>query len=108
MATVYLDRDNTITLSLTQDGAAPNANVITKASLWIPGTAFSDGLPVVVDAAPEVTLTDNATKVNLALGTLNINKGSHYCYLTIYDAVNVNGIAWDTLILQVSDWPAAA
>jgi len=106
-ATVYLNRDNTVTLSLTQDGVAPNQNVITKAALWVPGSAFSDGIAQVLDTTgSNVTLTDSATKVELSLGSTQIQKGTHYCYLTIYDAVNTNGIAWDTLIIQVSDWPA--
>lgn len=106
MATVFLDRDNTVTLSLTQDGQAPAANVITRAALWVPGSAFADDLPRVFDAAPEVTLTDNATKVSLALGDTAIKTGGHFCYLTIYDAVNTDGIAWDTIIIRVKEWPA--
>lgn len=106
-ATVYLDRDNDITLRLTQDGGGVSENVITKVSLWIPGTAFSGGGPQVVDSnSSYITLTDNATSATLSLGSLAIRQGTHSCYLTVYDAVNLNGLAWDRISLRVRDWPA--
>jgi len=108
-ATVYLDRDNEVTLVLTQDGKQPNQNVITKAALWVSGSAFKDGLARVFDTTgSNVTLIDSATKVLLSLGSVDMKEGGHRAYLTIYDAINTSGIAWDTIILQVSEWPATA
>lgn len=109
MATIYLERDNTITLALTQDGSAPTANVITKAAIWFPGSAFSDDAPRVFDTdGAFVELTDNATKVALNLGAAPITSGQFFCYLTIYDSANPNGIAWDSFMLVARDWPATA
>lgn len=109
MATIYLDRDNKVTLALTQDGVPPNQNAITKAVLWVSGSAFADGLPRVFDTTgSNVTLIDSATKIELSLGPVDMKEGGHKAHLTIYDAVNANGIAWDSLILQVRDWPSTA
>lgn len=69
----------------------------------------SQGLALCMDVARAyVALTDNATKISLDLGSSGIQAGSYYCYLTIYDAVNTDGIAWDRLILRVNKWPAEA
>lgn len=106
-ATVFLDRDNKITLKLLQDGAPITEDLVTKAVLWVPGTAFSSGLPQVVDSdGPNITLTDGATKVTLELGSLDVKQGAHSCYLTVYDAAHPNGIAWDRISLRVRNWPA--
>lgn len=106
MANVYLDRANSFTLVLTQDGVAPTANAITRVDLWIPGSAFNTGLPVIVNTdGPYATLTDNATSVKVSLGELEIKQGAHNCYISVYDAVNITGFAWDTFIIRVLDWP---
>ena len=107
-ATVYLGRDNAVTLNLKQDGAAPAENTITKAALWIPGEAFSDDTPQVFDTdGSELTLTNNATSVRLDLGSIALSPGTYWAFLTIYDAVHTNGIAWDAVEITVRDWPAS-
>jgi len=105
-ATIYLDRDNKVTLELKQNGSMVAENSVTKAALWLPGNAFSDGNAKSFDTDGQyMELADNATKVRLDLGEADINKGTYRCYLTVYDAVNTNGIAWDVLIIAFTEWP---
>ena len=105
-ATVYLQRDNAIVLELRQNGLPIEENILTKASLWIPASAFSDANSQALDTDGEsMELIENRTKVKLELGPSNLIPGLHRCYLTVYDAVNTNGIAWDTLMIRVRDWP---
>ena len=105
-ATVYLDRDNAITLELKQDGSYVTENSVILAALWIPASAFNDANPRTLDTEGEsMELIENGTKVKLDLGSSNLIPGIHRCYLTVYDAVNINGIAWDTLTIRVRDWP---
>lgn len=106
--TVYLGRDNTITLTLAHGGVAFKPDTITKVALWVPGTAFANGLPRLFDAAPEVTLIDNATKVRLALSNTGMQVGAYYCYLTVYDIAHPNGVAWDALTINSVVWPVSA
>ena len=105
-ATVYLQRDNAIILELRQNGLPVEENILTKASLWIPASAFSDANSQALDTdGGSMELIENGTKVKLELGAYNLMPGLHRCYLTVYDAVNTNGIAWDTLTIRVRDWP---
>ena len=104
-ATVYLQRDNTIVLELRQNGSPIEENILTNASLWIPSNAFNDGVSKTLDInSGNLSLIDNETKISLKLGLLDMKVGQYKCYLTVFDALNTNGIAWDTINLNVRSW----
>ncbi len=64
MATAYLGRDNRIRLQLMQDGAAVKSDVVTKAALHVPGSAFKTGVGVTYDTAGQLmSLDENSTVV---------------------------------------------
>jgi len=106
MATLYIGRDNTVVLTLQKSGATVAASVVTRAQFWLPGEAAVDGNPVVYDTATDndISLTNVATKVEITAGNRQLKAGRYLGYLTIYDAVNTDGIAWATVPVSINGW----
>jgi hypothetical protein len=106
MTTVYIDRDNKVVLRLEVDGIPVASGIVTKVVFWIPGDVTVDGNAITLDSSvdPAITLTDSNTVVELDLGGLDLKRGSAKCYLTAYDAINTDGIAWDTIIISFDTW----
>lgn len=106
MTTVYIDRDNKVTLRLEVDGSTVSSGTVTKVVFWIPGTVTIDGNPITLDSSvnPQIAILESGTIVQLDLGGLDLKRGSAKCYLTVYDAINTDGIAWDTITLKFLNW----
>ena len=58
------------------------------------------------DVAGYIELAENATVVNMKLGLISgLVAGQYDGYLTIYDALNPDGLAWgDMVIVNVQAW----
>lgn len=107
MATVYLGRDNRIHLQLLQDGSVIKPDVVTKAALHVPGSAFSNGVGVTYDTTgPMLSLAENSTAVVVQLGGAPLRTGQHVCLLTVYDGISPDGLAWSELTILVQRWAA--
>lgn len=106
MSTYYLDRNNAIELTLQQNGATVTANTVTRALLWLPASASVAGTEVTFDstADADTTLIESATKVQIKGGARALNPGRYTAYLTLFDAVNTDGLAWTTVPLKVEQW----
>lgn len=106
MSTVYLGRDNEITWQLQVDGVAVPDNSITKAELYIPGIAFSDGLAVTYSTDDaQLSFEANNTVLKVELGHVaTILPGRYTCKLTLFDGVDVEGLAWSEELITFKDW----
>jgi hypothetical protein len=106
MSTVYLGRDNEIKWQLQINGAVVSDNAITLAELYIPGTAFTDGVAVTyTSAGSELTLESNATVLKIELGHVaTIKPGRYNCKLTLFDGVDVEGLAWHEQLITFENW----
>ena len=103
VAYTWNDRDNTIDLLLKSGGTEQDLSGVTRMVLqdvegeWEVDEAVS---------ASAFTRSGSVTgKVTIALGDQDIAAGRYNVILTVYDAVNTNGIIWDRrgFILQVAD-----
>ena len=58
------------------------------------------------DVAGNIELAENATVVNMKLGLISgLVAGQYDGYLTIYDALNPDGLAWgDMVVVNVQAW----
>jgi hypothetical protein len=58
------------------------------------------------DVAGNIELAENATVVNMKLGLISgLVAGQYDGYLTIYDALNPNGLGWgDMVLVNVQAW----
>lgn len=106
MSTVYLDRDNKIRLKLEADGSVVGEDRVTRAQFWFPAGATDDDNEKLLDTQSdsEITLTNNATVVEVSAGQLGLKNGRYQCYLTIFDVSNPNGLAWDKVVVRVTQW----
>jgi len=93
---VYLDRDNTIKLRLTSDGAAVDLSSITKMELLVGDTTISSvSSPDAFDWSDHGADTDaDDRQLVLALGDESIAAGSYDAALIVYDGDNPDGIVW--------------
>jgi len=106
VSTVYLDRENWIEWELRTDSSPIEANAVTRAVFWLPGSAAVSGEPVVfdTDTDTDITLTSGATRVRLKPGNRGLTPGRHTGFLTIYDTANPGGIAWTQVQIRVVEW----
>jgi hypothetical protein len=59
-----------------------------------------------VEHADLISLTENATQVEMKIGMISgLVQGTYKGWLTIFDAVNTNGIPWQLCKVQVWPWP---
>lgn len=103
--TIFLGRDNRQRWQLINNDEVVQENAVTRATLTFPGHATEDGEIYCADTDGEgLALTDNATVVEADLGGAPLKPGAYEALLTVYDAVNVNGIAWARVLVEVSAW----
>lgn len=100
--TAYIGRDNEARLELLQDGVLVVASAVTKAVLKF-GTFCLD---TEVDTDEIYFLTSNNQTLCLKIGLLTGLVAGNYSdgKLTLFDAVNTNGLAWVDLTISVKDW----
>jgi hypothetical protein len=105
-STVYLGRDNEITWQLQVNGVAVPDNSITKAELYIPSVAFIDGVAVTYSTDDaQLSFETNNTVLKVELGHVaTILPGRYTCKLTLFDGVDVEGLAWTEELITFKDW----
>lgn len=103
---IYLGRDNTLALDLEIDGTLVTADLITRAQFWFPAAAVGSAAALTLDTSSnaEIALANSATRVSIQAGSLDLNVGTHKCFLTVFDADNTNGLAWDSFDVDVASW----
>jgi len=105
MAEIYLDRDNRFKFKLMKNGSVVESNALIKVDLYVPGEAFSNGLPVTYSTGnPEMTFQNSNTEVVVDLADSGILEGRYRCYVTGFDSLSVDGFAWDSFTLNVKKW----
>lgn len=106
LPTVYNSRDNLITWRLEREGRLIEADVVTAAALHI--APASGGQTVCLDTRDdqELELVDQSRRVQARLGHLGLTPGGYRVSLTVYDVRHPEGIAWDTDVIRVVDWPS--
>jgi len=100
--TAYIGRDNEDRLELLQDGVLVAASAVTKAVLKF-GTFCLD---TEVDTDEIYFLTSDNQTLCLKIGIVtNLVAGAYSDgKITLFDAVNTNGLAWADLRISVKDW----
>lgn len=88
--TVYIGRDNTIDLLLTEDGVSIDHSLITRVIVDLNDTA---GTTIDSDVSPGAFSWDEG-KLVLSLGHEGIATGSYNADLIVYDPINTSGIQW--------------
>lgn len=87
---IYIGRDNTLTLNLTDDNVAADLSAATKVQVTING--------VTVDSAATAAAFDLSDLVNgnitLKFGDQAIPEGTYSIRVVVFDAVNTDGIVW--------------
>ena len=95
---IYDGHDNTIDLLLKADEVATDLSSVTRMTLDVDTTT-------IVDSAISGECFDWSTgvtgKVILALGGEGIDGGLYRAKLTLYDAINTDGIVWGEFNLTV-------
>lgn len=106
MSTVYLGRDNDVKMQLTIDASVVPDNSITSAELYVPSIAFSDGLAVTYSTDDaQLSFEANNTVLKVELGHVaTILPGRYTCKLTLFDGVDVEGLAWTEELITFKDW----
>ena len=105
VAYVWNERDNVVDLLLKSSGEAQDLSGVTRMVL-----SDVDG-EWEVDEADDATVFDRSAtvtgKVTITLGDEDITAGRYNVILTVYDAVNTNGVVWDRrgFMLNVADIP---
>ena len=100
--TVELGTDRVIRWGLTEDGQTVANNTVTRVQFKVAGLCFDS------DTDAEITLTDNATVVELRLGGAAIAPGWHDGFLTAYDAQSTNGLPWIKSRIRFVPWDKCA
>lgn len=105
MAKLYLGRDNAITLQLQKNGETVPAGAVTRAVFWLPAEAAVDNQEVTfdTDTDSDTSLLESATKLEIKGGLRDLNPGKYRGELTLYDALNPNGIRWGDLSVTIKD-----
>ena len=95
--TIHLTHDNSIDLSFVIDGVVAELSNTTRMTV-----EFGDDI-VDSDTSPDAFdwLEGDIGKVYLSFGDESINVGSYNALVTIYDAVNVDGVVWGSFRCRV-------
>jgi len=104
----WVGHDNTIDLVLKEDGSAVSTTSVTKAKI-----SFDDQTIISTNQAGDAIRWDQAGyatgEIRISLNNETVNAGKHEATLTIYDAVNTDGVVWkhisDKLIIEVFNDP---
>jgi len=107
MSVIYLGRDNAIEWALLADGQPVTAGSITRVVLWLPADASVNAVEVTLDSLtdPDITLIESATKVRIEAGGRALKPGAYTGYLTVYDAVSPDGLAWGSMLVRIVERP---
>lgn len=101
---IYVDHDNTVDLILKSDGVAVDLSNATKISISIGGTTFESANKATgVITWDQVGYETGEIRIDIGNETgLDALAGSTYdAEITVFDASNPNGIAWDVIRVQV-------
>jgi len=104
---IYLDRDNSIKLGLTADGAPVDASTLTRVIVKL---TDADGTVTTFDSNTDVNAFDYTSETaqvsDTVIGILVIKlqdaavppaaANDYTLDLILYDAANVNGVHWDS------------
>jgi hypothetical protein len=97
----YINRDNEERLELLQDGSTVAVSAVTRAVLR------SSSFCIDTDDDPDIIYFDeNNTILCIKPGLIpDLTNGvQHMCYITVWDALTVNGYAWDTVKMKSVTW----
>jgi len=106
--TFFVGMANPVTLTLMHQGVddpeliiVPE-NTITRAMLRFGSYCLDTD---VIGDADMIYFTDNETRLVIKAGLIaDIVAGSYLGYLTLYDAVSLDGIAWQDFKVEVKEW----
>lgn len=105
---VYLSHANTITLILLNNGSPVDLSTVTRMTLSV-GTSLIDSSNIDGGSITWNKSGYSKGEVRLNLGAQSLIAGTYSsCYLIAYDPVNVTGIVWGKLSIQVFDNVEAA
>ena len=98
----YIDRDNEEQIQLLQDGALVVASAVTKAMLrfgeYCIDTAVDTDVIYFADSDNQVLC--------FKLGQVeDIATGKYKGQITIFDAEADDGLAWDSVVVRILEWP---
>lgn len=94
---VYTGRDNEIILSLSTDGTPINHSLITRVQLKAGTTTVDSSI------TPNAFSMVNTDKLILTLGSSLLTEGSYTAKLYLYDLDNIDGVAWGSFDLTVTN-----
>lgn len=87
---IYIGRDNTVTLQLTDDGVAQDLSSATKFEVTINGVSVNS-----VDTPAAFDLSDAVNgNITLAFGGQALTEGTYNIRVVVFDATNTDGIVW--------------
>lgn len=106
LLTAYIGRGNEEKLDLLEDGAVVDAYAVTRAVL-----RFGDYCLDTDDVGDEdlIALNANGQELSLHLGLIpGLEAGRYSGFLTLYDHVATDGIAWAQIDIVVDEWTACS
>lgn len=92
---IYNGRSNTIALSLTSDNAVIVHNTLSRCQVYV------DAMLIDSNVSPALFDLTNADRLLLKFGQAGLAAGSHTATLVVFDALNINGLVWDSFVLVV-------
>lgn len=103
---LFKGRDNTLRLQLLIDKEVVPTNTVLRAVMRV-RISDEDVILDTSDIDDDITLTDDNTVIEVGAGALgDTPPGSYHTWLTVYDAVSPDGLAWDDIDLRVVEWKA--
>lgn len=101
MESVYVSRDNAVRRELMVSGrvlTADEKTAIQRVSVHIGGLyADTDEDPTLIEYSGGV--------VTIYPGRMELGVGGHLTHISVFDAGSPLGLAWDSFITVVQDWP---
>ena len=94
--TIHLGHDNSIDLSFVIDGVVADLSNITRITI-----EFGDDTVDSDTSSSAFNWTEGDGKMYLSFGDESIDVGSYNALVTIYDAVNDDGVVWGSFRCRV-------
>jgi len=94
---VYTGRDNEIILSLSTDGTPINHRLITRCQIKVGSTIIDS------QSSPNAFSMVNTDRLILTLGLSSLAEGSYIAKLYVYYLDNIDGVAWGSFDLTVTN-----
>jgi len=104
LPTVYNGRDNEIVWRLEAGGRPVESDAVTAVVMHIEPAAGGQAVCLDTREDSELELADGG-RVKARLGHLALSPGGYRVSLTVFDTRHSGGIAWDTDVIRVEDWP---